>query len=376
MARKKNSLSAFTAALDDFGFSDPMQHTSVTDVTDNIIDDDIDDLTNNEPTGNEDNTEGNGDNEPYNDNTQVPENILNNTSNPDEDVDNELNESDHVDPAEATQIGAFFDAFAEELGWDVNDEDKPNSVSGLVDYIGAMIEQNSTPQYADERIAQLDAYVKNGGNFEDFYQRQQQSMSYDNMDLEDESNQKAVVREYLRFQGYDENQINRKIERYEDGDMLEDEASDAIQRLQMIQQQQLAEQQRQQEEARQAQEEQAREFMNNLTNSINTLDSIRGISIPKSDRKELFDYITRVDADGLTRYQKDFNSNMVNNLIESAYFTMKGDSLIGGAKSSGRTSAANKLRTMLRHTTTNHSRYNVDENKQRSVIDMASQYYR
>lgn len=379
MARKKNSLSAFTAALDDFGFGDPMQQSSVADVTNDIIDnDDIDDLTNNEPTGNTNTTEGNGDTGAHDDTSDIPEDILNNnnTSDPDDDIDGEQTEPDQVDPAEATQIGAFFDAFAEELGWDVDDNDRPNSVSGLVDYISAMIEQNSTPQYADERIAQLDAYVKNGGNFEDFYQRQQQSMSYDNMDLEDESNQKAVVREYLRFQGYDDNQINRKIERYEDGDMLEDEASDAIQRLQMIQQQQLAEQQRQQEEARQAQEAQAREFMNNLTNSINTLDNIRGISIPKADRKELFDYITRVDADGLTRYQKDFNSNMVNNLIESAYFTMKGDTLLGEAKSSGRTSAANKLRTMLRHTSTNHSRYNVDDTKQRSVVDMASQFYR
>lgn len=126
----------------------------------------------------------------------------------------------------------FFDAFAEELGWDVDEDDeKPNSVSGLVDYIGRMIEQNSTPQYADDRIAQLDNYVKNGGRFEDFYQSQQQSMSYENMDMEDESNQKAAVREYLRYQGYSDDQISRKIERYEDGDMLEEEAEDAVARL-------------------------------------------------------------------------------------------------------------------------------------------------
>lgn len=377
MARKKkDSLSAFTAALDDFGFSDPMQHASVSDITDDIVNDDIDDLTTEEPTSTT-NTEEGDNVDVHDDNSDIPENILNNTSNDPDDSDiDELNDDTvQVDGNESAQIGMFFDAFAEELGWDVDDDNKPNSVSGLVDYIGAMIEQNSTPQYADDRIAQLDSYVKNGGKFEDFYQSQQQSISYDNMDMEDESNQRAVVREYLRFQGYDDNQISRKIERYEDGDMLEDEAQDAVQRLQMIQQQQLEEQQRQQEQARQAQEAQAQEFMANLTNSINTLDNIRGISIPKADRKELFDYITKVDADGLTRYQKDFNSNMVNNLIESAYFTMKGDSLIGGAKSSGRTSAANKLRTMLRHQSTNHSRYNVNDDKQRSVVEMASQFY-
>lgn len=285
-------------------------------------------------------------------------------------------DDDYVDPNEAANIGTFFDAFAEELGWDVEDDQKPNSVSGLVDYIGQMIEQNSVPQYADDRIAQLDAYVKNGGKFEDFYQKQQQQLSYDNIDLEDESNQRAVVRELLRYQGYDDTQVNRKIERYEDSDMLEEEAQDALVRLQSINEMQLAENQRLQEEAKAAQEAQAREFMSNLTNTIGSLDTIRGIAIPKADRKELFDYITKVDADGLTRYQKDFNANMVNNLIESAYFTMKGDTLLGEAKKSGRTSAANRLRTMLKHTSTNHSRYNVNDDKQRSVVDLASQFYR
>lgn len=383
MARKKkDSLSAFSAALDDFGFSNPMQTSGTSDL-DNIIDssdiDDLDDIDD-EPTGNEppvQNTEGdNGGGNPRDDDSDIPDDILNNVPPTSDPNDDDLNDDDDVDPNEAQNIGLFFDAFAEELGWDVDDDNKPTSVSGLVDYIGKMVEENSTPQYADQRIAELDEYVKNGGKFEDFYQRQQQAMSYDNLDMEDESNQKAAVREYLRYQGYDDEQINRKIERYEDGDMLEEEAQDAIARLQQINEQQLAEQQRQQEEMRIQQEAQAKEFMSNLTNTIGSLDSIRGISIPKADRKQLFDYITKVDADGLTKYQKDFNANMVNNLIESAYFTMKGDTLLGEAKKSGRTSAANKLRTMLKHQSTNHSRYNVNDDKQRSVVDIASQFYR
>jgi len=244
-----------------------------------------------------------------------------------------------------------------------------------VNYIGELIEQNSTPQFANDQIAQLDAYVRNGGKFEDFYQRQQESINYESMDLEDESNQKAAVREYLRYQGYNDDQINRKIERYEDGDMLEEEAEDALAQLKTIRAKELEEQERLQAQARQTQEEQARQFMESLTQSVNTLDNIRGIAIPKEDRKKLFDYITKVDADGLTAYQKDFNANMVNNLIESAYFTMKGDALLGEATRSGRTSAANKLRTILRHQTTNHSRYNVNDNQQRSAVDLASQFF-
>ena len=379
---KKVDLSAFNNVLDGLGYGNVMHQEEVSDTTNDIIDnDDIDNLDNNDDITSDVNAEDNeSTNENFEDNTEIPENILNDTNNTtsdsNEDDNSEQNVTTEVNENEVNNVGAFFDAFAEELGWDVADDDKPTSVQELVDYMGAMIEQNSKPHYADERIARLDEYVRNGGSFEDFYQRQQQSMSYDNMDMEDESNQKAVIREYLRYQGYEDDQINRKIERYEDGDLLEDEANDAVVRLKSIQQQQIAAQELQQQQAKRAQEEQAREFITNLTNTISSLDNIRGIKIPKSDQKELFDYITKVDADGYTKYQKDFNANMVNNLIESAYFTMKGDTLLNEAKSTGRTSAANKLRTMLRHQSTNHSRYNVNENKQRSVVDLASQFYR
>ena len=388
MARKKKvDLSAFEGVLSNLGYENVMRQEETTDVTNLLDNDGIENLDQNNTTSNlNTNAEDGEKQDPHEDNSPVPDNILNdnnNTSDPDNvnpddqngDDDDTTNVDDQPNETETQNIGLFFDAFAEELGWDVSDDEKPKSYTELVDYIGEIIHQNSTPQYANEQVAQLDAYIKNGGKFEDFYQRQQESISYENMDLEDESNQKAAVREYLRYQGYDDDQISRKIERYEDGDMLEEEAEDALARLKSIRAQELQEQERAQAEARQAQEEQARQFINSLTESVNKLDNIRGITIPKQDRKELFDYITKVDADGLTRYQKDFNANMVNNLIESAYFTMKGDALLGEATRSGRTSAANKLRTILRHQSTNHSRYNVNDNQQRSVVDLASQFF-
>lgn len=383
MARKKKvDLSAFDNVLSDLGYGNTMSQAETTDVTNILDNDDIEHIDDDDTTSTVNTqTEDDVNTGVHEDDSDIPDNILNNQTsdnNLDDDDLDEQNDDDQdtqIDENESAQIGAFFDAFAEELGWDVDEDNKPKTVEDIVSYMGEVIKENSTPQYADERIAKLDEYVKNGGRFEDFYQRQQENISYEDMDMEDESNQKAAVRELYRLQGYTDDQISRRIERFEDADMLEEEATDAIERLKSIKAQQLAEYEEQQRLARQAQEDQAREFMDKLTNSINSLDSIRGISIPKADRKELFDYITKVDADGLTRYQKEFNNNLVNNLIESAYFTMKGDTLLGEATRSGRTSAANKLRTMLRHQSTNHSRYNVNDNKQRSVVDLASQFY-
>ena len=393
--RKKNPLGDFEDALNSLGFSGSEGNASVTDIDNQdtatqIIDDPDDDIKNldnpddNKPTEDNKNVDPNA----KEDNSEIPNNILNNTSDDNkqdseqDQYNTDLNQTDDQnqdentedDPGEAEQIGAFCDAFAEANGWSDDEDEKPKNVDELVDYIKNVVETNSVPEYADERIEQLDQYVKNGGKFEDFYQTQQRTISYDNIDIEDESNQKQVVRDYYKLQGMSDEQINRKIERYEDADMLEDEATDAVNYLKAYEEQRVQYMAQQQEAQRQAQEQQAIQFAQDLTNGINNLTNIRGISIPKEDKKALYDYITKTDADGLTAYQKEFNGNLVNNLIESAYFTMKGDALLGEANRNGQTSAANKLRNMLRHQTKNHSSYNVGTEKQPQIWDVASRY--
>lgn len=387
MARKKkNPLGDFENALNSLGFGGQEGGDSVTDIdnqdmVNQVLDDpndDIENLDNPDTTVTEDNKDTTTDPNVREDDTEVPDNILNNTSDTNTVEENEQEETVEDNnteiPGEAEQVGAFFDAFAEAAGWSVDDSERPKNVDEFVEYMSKVAEENSIPQYADDRIAQLDQYVKNGGRFEDFYQTQQRSMYYDNIDIEDESNQKAVVRDYYKLQGMNDEQINRKIERYEDADMLEYEATDAVNYLKAYEAQQAQYMAQQQEAQRQAQEQQAAQFVEDLTNGINGLADIRGIAIPKEDKKALYDYITKTDADGLTQYQKDFNGNLVNNLIESAYFTMKGDALLGEAKRNGQTSAASKLRNMLRHQTKNHSSYNVGTEKQPQLLDIASRY--
>ena len=381
MARKKNSLSAFDNALNKLGYdgdvTNPISNMDEDDV--NIVDqsdDDIDDLDDNDDpdnvSGPDDDTQDLNDPD-NNDTTPIPgQDDLNNNLD-DDNPDDQDEPSTDADKLETQNVRLFFDAFAEELGWDVKDDEKPDSMEGLINYIEDTVAENSKPQYADDRIAQLDAYVKNGGKFEDFYNGMSQNIQYDNMDMEDESNQKMAVRDYLKLSGYSDEQIDKKIERYEDADMLEDEATDAIERLKEHQEYQLQQQQEEQEALRAQQQQQAQQFVTDLSNTINSLDNIRGVSIPKQDRKALFDYITKVDASGMTQYQKDFNANMTQNLIESAYFTMKGDALIGEAKRTGQTTAAEKLRKMLRYQTKNHSSFNIDD-KKRSVADIASRW--
>lgn len=289
----------------------------------------------------------------------------------------ENNEPTDADVIEAQQVGLLFDEIGTRLGWnmaEIDEKERPLNVEDLAQYFTDVVTQNSVPQYADDRIQALDEYVKNGGKFEDFYSRQQEALTLDSIDLEDENNQKAVVRELMQRSGYKDDQINKRISRFEDADMLYEEAEDALGRLKEIRQAEVEEATRQQEAYARQQEEQSRQFFNTVSQEINSLTNIRGIQVPKEDRKALFDYIFKVDQTGHSQYTKDFNKNLSKNLIESAYFTMKADSLISTAKRDGESSAAEKLRNLLRHSNKNHSTYNADD-KQKSVTDLISGMY-
>lgn len=388
---KDNKPSALDTMLDSI-YGNGGETSETTDVTnmgrqDSVVEvDDDNKETPDEPAGNSEDVKDGDDLTVGNDDTEIPEHILNNSKEEKETDDNQDNNSadndstgsdsepSTEDVTEAQQVSALFDAVGESLGWnmaDFKDEDKPVTVEEFTQYLGKVVEHNSVPQYADERIAQLDEYVKNGGKFEDFYQKQQETLSFENLDLENEDNQKTVIRELLKHNGYSDEQINNKISRYEDADMLYDESEDALERLKVIRQNEIEENRKQQEEYAKQQEEQNRQFFQSVQSDINNLNTIRGISIPKEDRQALYEYIFKVDQDGVSQYQKDFNKNLSKNLIESAYFTMKGDSLVSGAKRDGETSAAEKLRKILRNTSKNHSTYNTQQ-KQKSAAELVS----
>ena len=46
------------------------------------------------------------------------------------------------------------------------------------------------------------------------------------------------------------------------------------------------------------------------------------------EKKQLLNDIFKADQSGQTQYQKLYSENLAKNLIESAYFTIKGDTII------------------------------------------------
>lgn len=272
---------------------------------------------------------------------------------------------------EGIQVTAFFDAVAEEMGLEVEEgEDKPTTVEELCEYFREMIEENSTPEYASEEVAQLDEFVRNGGKLEDYF-KAAPAIDYETFDTTIEENQKRIVRELLAAKGFNEKQITRKIEKYEDADILEDEAEDALEAMKDIaeeRKEQLLAQQKKENEQR---VERQQRFVDDVVTNIKSLKDIRGIAIPEKDKKALLNYIFKADADGLTQYQKDY-SKSVKNLIESAYFTMKGDTLLDTAKKIGTSSAIKTLKQSLKNTGSSKNSKKVHTSSPNSIWSIAA----
>lgn len=261
----------------------------------------------------------------------------------------EVEDNDTSDDNKSEEVIVnFFDSLSEQLGWDdVDDEEKPKTAEDLIEYFRDVIEENSVPNYASEEVEKLDEFVRNGGNLKDYFSIDA-DLDLDNIDVEDnEINQKLIVKEFLKEKGFSTKQIEKKITKYEDAGILEDEATDALEALRDIKaerKEKLLEQQ--QKQAREA-EKQQQEFFQNVVSEIKGMNSIYGIDIPEKDKRALLEYIFKPDANGVTKYQKDYAKSL-KNLITSAYFTMKGDSLITIAKQKGRKDALDNFKNSLR----------------------------
>lgn len=266
-----------------------------------------------------------------------------------ETIEEETEEEEEVeDNNEENVVTNFFDAMAEKLNWEFEEgEEKPKSVDELINYFQNVIEENSKPEYSSEEVEALDNFVKQGGDLKK-YLTIDAELDLDDIDIEDETNQKLVVKQLLKEKGFSTKKIDKLVSRYEEAGLLEDEAQDALEDLKEIKEERKKQLLEDQKKAYQIYLQRQQQFYDNVVSEIKGLKNIRGITVPEKDKKVLMDYILKPDIDGKTKYQKDYAKGGVKNLIESAYFTMNADKLIEAAKREGNNSAIDKFRRSLK----------------------------
>lgn len=152
----------------------------------------------------------------------------------DKKVTDDTTDVDDIDSDEEI-IVSFFDSLASQLDWDeVDDKSKPKTAEDLVNYFKDVIQENSTPDYASKEVEELDNFVRNGGSLKDYFNIDA-DLDITDIEVEDnEVNQKLIVKEFLKEKGYSSKSIDKKLVKYEDAGILEDEAIDALEELREI----------------------------------------------------------------------------------------------------------------------------------------------
>jgi hypothetical protein len=286
-----------------------------------------------------------------------------------EDIKNKETKEKKESPLEEAEpeIAAFLqEKLYEKLGWSFEENEKKlDSIDSIVDYLQELVSENSKPIYANEEIEKLNDYVSNGGDISKYFSSKYSGgLNLDNLVVDSKIDQELVLREYFKTQGYSEDKIKKRIERYDATGVLEDEAEDALEYLKKYRQKEtdkiLIDQQKLQQEV----EHQRLNFYNETVAEIDKTKNILGIPLTLAEQTKLKNYIFKAESDGQTKFQKDY-AKTHKNLIMSAFLVMMGDKLsekvTKQASSEATKNLKTKLETIKNSKRTKHSGNAIDE---------------
>lgn len=387
MKNDKNTFNGF-AAFDDLlpgGTIDKQDNNDLNDLaTGELTDEELEELRNQGNNDDANDDDDNNDNNDIDDNNDVVDDEPKDEPKKKPGRPKKSTQPQQVEPqnivddstSEGELVSSFFDSLADKLGWDdITDEEKPKTAEDLIDYFADVINENSTPMYASDEMAALDEFVRNGGKLRD-YIKIDAEIDLDNIEIEgNESNQRQVLREMLKEKGYSDATIQKKLTKYEDAGILEDEALDAIDTLKELKEQkkqQLLEQQKAFAEENSRRQQQ---YVNNVVGTLKSMDNIYGVKISDKDKARVLQFIFKPDADGRTAFQKKWSED-IKNLLQTAYFLMDGDRFTKAVEQQGSNKAVNRFKQQLNRTGVSRRTNKQDNTSSESMWDSLTQVLR
>jgi hypothetical protein len=258
--------------------------------------------------------------------------------------------TDTIDLTEEEPLIASYlqEKLYDKFGWNLNEEEpKLNSVDDIVEFLKTVVEESSVPTYASQEIERLNEYVMNGGKIEKYLeQRYSGNVDLTNVRLDNSADQTLVLREYFKRQGHDASVIERKIQKYEDAGIMEDEAKEAFSLLKKsVEKEAQTLLEEQQKVAKETQKRQ-QDYYNSVVSYIESLQDVLGVPVSAAERKKLQAYMFKPDTDGVTKFKKDYESSIAP-LVQAAYLTMNGNTLVNKVTKKASSDAVKALKLKL-----------------------------
>lgn len=161
----------------------------------------------------------------------------------------------------------------------------------------------------DEDAKNLIKYVRNGGNTKDFLEIMNQTSDLPEGDINDTKFQEKVIRFQLEEEGWEEDEIEDRLEYLADNDRLEKTAKKYFDRIKETKEKEKEDLLKQAEINKKEVEKRKLAYKQELKETLSEFDEVKGFKLSDKDKSNLFNFLTREEyrlQDGrvITGFQK------------------------------------------------------------------------
>lgn len=262
-------------------------------------------------------------------------------------VDEDLDGDDNDVIQDDFDITPLVDLVSEKFGLEIPEDGIDNNMEGFFSYLEKAVQEKSKPTYSSDYVRDLDEFVKNGGDPEDFISKNQM-IDFDNIDLADETNQRYVLEDYYKIKGFSDIKAKKLIDKSVDSGDIEEDALDAVEELKQIQEVQKKKMIEEQKAYSEKIKEDQKTFVSNAKTYVEKLDEFAGMKITKTDKEKLLPFVFEIGKDGKTAYQREYEKDPIKFLVGSALVTLLGDNLKSKAKGAAKEDMYDNVKKVLR----------------------------
>ena len=259
-------------------------------------------------------------------------------------------DSDDSDAISNTVVGDIL----EKLGYDTENEydDTTEGLLQLTQDVGSQMAEDQLDQLFEKfpLVKNHLQYVLSGGDSQQFMKAYDPNNDYSKMDVSegDVGTQRAVLSDYFKAKGHEDDFIQEILEDYQDSGKLFNKATrakDALAQSQTKEREQLLVGQKSQQVAASKKQ---KEFWNGVYETIENSDEFAGLTVPKREKSKFFGYISNpVNPEGQTQRDIDHGSAEMEVKLAIDYLMFKGFKLDDIIQTKAKTSNAKSLRDKI-----------------------------
>lgn len=245
---------------------------------------------------------------------------------------------------------------SKQLGVEVNEgEEFEESLEGIAQFTKKA--SNEMAQAQIEKffekfpdVGEFADFVLKGGDPAKYKEQLTKAASIEDYNLEEESDQKAVIKDLLAEQGLSKEKIEAKLKRYEVAGVLEEEAIEAKEALLELHKNKKENLLKEQIEQERLQAEKVKQDWERVTEKIDKSSTLKNITISEKDKEKLKEFISVPDQNGETERIKawknmDLETKLFIDLLLMKKVDMK-DMISNMATTKNAESLQNKLKTL------------------------------